>query len=261
VARRESNGAHATSVAPKIKEAHRIALCQEVFVPLLWEPPLDVGIAPALSVLRDAERHLGRWLVLGEVAARSGDPTPLAEARHHAKQGSSGARAAWALVAWALERDRGEPPARPNVELVSRLSDRPSANRDTTFLFRLAQAKVESARPMLEGLAKGSLLATEQSVRAALHLARDYGVERCREQLLDVAQNPRREKLHGLAAAALFDLGARSEALEVVSAGERTLKLPELAWAMLVRAGAAGVERGPLVTEPRFRRIQLGWVE
>jgi hypothetical protein len=261
VARGESNGAHATAVAPKIKEAHRIALCQEVFVPLLWQPPLDVGIARALAVLRDAERHLGRWLVLGEVAVRAGDETPLDEARQRARQGSSGARAAWALVAWALERDAGDPPVRPNVELVSRLSDRPSANRDTTFLFRLAEAKVESARPMLEGLAKGPLPATEQGVRAALHLARDYGVDRCREQLFDVVKSPRREQLKGLAAAALFDLGNEKEALDAVSAADPSQKPPALAWASMVRAGASGLERGPLVTEPRFRRIQLGWVE
>ncbi len=261
VARGESNGAHATAVAPKIKEAHRIALCQEVFVPLLWQPPLDAGIAPALTVLRDAERHLGRWLVLGEVAARAGDETPLEEAREHARKGSPGARAAWALVAWALERDKKEPPVRPNVELVSRLSDRPSANRDTTFLFRLAGAKAESARPMLEGLAKGVLPATEHAVRAALYLARDYGVDRCREQLFDVAKSPRRESLKGLAAAALFDLGNQQEALDAVSEGDRGHKPPGLAWASVVRAGASGLERGPLVTEPRFRRIQLGWVE
>jgi hypothetical protein len=261
VARGESNGAHATAVAPKIKEAHRIALCQEVFVPLLWQPPLDVGIARALAVLRDAERHLGRWLVLGEVAVRAGDETPLDEAREHARQGSSGTRAAWALVAWALGRT-GEPAVRANAELVSRLSDRPSANRDTTFLFRLAEAKVESARPMLEGLAKGPLPATEQGVRAALHLARDYGVDRCREQLFEVAKNPRREQLKGLAAAALFDLGNQKEALDALGgSAEPLLKPPALAWASVVRAGALGFERGPLVNEPRFRRIQLGWVE
>ena len=261
VARGESNGAHATAVAPKIKEAHRIALCQEVFVPLLWQPPLDVGIARALAVLRDAERHLGRWLVLGEVAVRAGDETPLDEAREHARQGSSGTRAAWALVAWALGRT-GEPAVRANSELVARLSDRPSANRDTTFLFRLAEAKVESARPMLEGLAKGPLPATEQGVRAALHLARDYGVDRCREQLFEVAKSPRREQLKGLAAAALFDLGNQKEALDALGASaEPSLKPPALAWASVVRAGALGFERGPLVNEPRFRRIQLGWVE
>jgi hypothetical protein len=260
VARRESNGAHATAVAPKIKEAHRIALCQEVFVPLLWEPPLDVGIAPALSVLRNAERHLGRWLILGEVALRAGDATPRDEAHRHARQGPSGARAAWALVAWALARDAVEPAVRVNLELVSRLSDRPSADRDMTFLFRLAAAKSQNARPMLETLAKGPLIATEHGVRAALHLARDYGLERFRRQLVDVLRHPKRDRLRGLAAAALFDLGDREDALAAVPVdGDR--KLPGLAWVTLVRAGASGVERGPLVTEPVFRRIELGWVE
>jgi hypothetical protein len=261
VARGESNGAHAKEVAPKIKEAHRIALCQEVFVPLLWQPPLAAGIAPALAVLRDAERHLGRWLVLAEVSVRSGDETPIEEARRHARQGASGARAAWSLVAWALDPDAGEPQVRANLELVSRLSDRPSANRDTTFLFRLAEAKVESVRPMLEGLARGPLPTSEQGVRAALCLAQNYGVDRYREQLFDLMRNRRREPLRGLAAAALFDLGNRKEALDAVNAVEDSPKLSALAWGAVVRAGASGVERSPLVTEPRFRRIQLGWVE
>jgi hypothetical protein len=261
VARGESNGAHAKAVAPKIKEAHRIALCQEVFVPLLWQSPLGAGIAPALAVLRDAERHLGRWLVLAEVSVRSGDETSIDEARQHARHGASGARAAWSLVAWALDGGAGEPQVRANVELVSRLSDRPSANRDTTFLFRLAEAKVESVRPMLEGLARGALPTSEQGVRAALCLARNYGIDRYRDQLFDMLRNPRREPLRGLAAAALFDLGNRKEALDAANVVEDSPKLSALAWAAVVRAGASGVERAPLVTEPRFRRIQLGWVE
>ena len=97
--------------------------------------------------------------------------------------------------------------------------------------------------------------------QSALHLARDYGVERCREQLFEVVKNPRRERLHGLAAAALFDLGAHDAALDAVRAAEKPRKLPELAWATMVRAGASGFELGPLVTESRYRRIQLGWVE
>jgi hypothetical protein len=194
------------------------------------------------------------------VALRAGDTTPRDEAHRHARQGPSGARAAWALVAWALARDAAEPAVRVNLELVSRLSDRPSADRDMTFLFRLAAAKSQNARPMLETLAKGPLIASEHGVRAALHLARDYGLERFRQQLVDVLGHPKRDRLRGLAAAALFDLGDREDALAAVRAdGDR--KLPGLAWVTLVRAGASGVERGPLVTEPVFRRIELGWVE
>ena len=104
VVRGESNGAHLTSLAPMIKESHRIALCVELFVPLARSGPPALRAAPALTVLRGAERHLGRWLVLAEVAARSGDPTPLAEARALGAVGPSSARAAWSLVGWALSQ-------------------------------------------------------------------------------------------------------------------------------------------------------------
>ena len=123
-------------------------------------------------MLREAERHLGRWLVLGEVATRAGDPGPLAEATRRAAEGPSSSRAAWAMVAWALSDHTPSPSIRPTVELVARLSDRPSADRDTTFLFRLARHKAPAARAMLENLAK-SPLSDESGVRAALHLARD----------------------------------------------------------------------------------------
>src|SRR5262249_31150334 len=62
LARGEPTGAHLASIAPKIKESHRIALCGELFVPLVRASCLPIAIAPALAVLRSAERHLGRWL-------------------------------------------------------------------------------------------------------------------------------------------------------------------------------------------------------
>ena len=261
VCRRESNGAHVTAIAPKIKEAHRIALCVEILVPLLWRAPIDAGIAPALSVLRDAERHLGRWLVLAEIAVRAGDRVPLAEARERASTGPVSARAAWALVAWALEPTSGEPSVRPTVELVARLSDRPSADKDTTFLFRLAASGAAGARPMLENAARGSLLPNENAVRAALHLARDYGEARFREQLLDTARSSRREHLRGLAAAALFDLGERDAALAAAAELGNSRQLSALSWGALVRAAGPAAKPERLVNEPNFRRIQLGWVE
>jgi hypothetical protein len=33
------------------------------------------------------------------------------------------------------------------------------------------------------------------------------------------------------------------------------------AWAALVRVHMTGGAQGPVVSEPRFRRLQLGWVE
>src|SRR5688572_3834865 len=265
VSRRESNGVHIASIAPKIKEAHRIALCLEVFVPLLWHEPLDSSIGPALAVLRDSERHLGRWLVLGELATRAGDQKPLDEARQRAAEGPQSARAAWALVAWALSRGPGQSsadtPVRPTVELVSRLSDRPSSDKDTTFLFRLAESGAAGAKQMLENMARGSILANEPAVRAALHLAREYGDGRFRDQLLDTARGPKREHLRGFAAAALFDIGEREAAAKVAEELARSKQLAALAWCALVRAGLSAAQERGLVTEASYRRLQLGWVE
>jgi hypothetical protein len=260
VARGESNGQHLASVAPKIKEAHRITLCVELLVPLLWRPPLPKAVAPALEVLRDAERHLGRWLVLGELAARAGDPKPLAEAERRASDGPGSARSAWGLVAWAL-RGQGPPPTiRPTVELVARLSDRPSADRDTTFLYRLAAAGSAASRPMLETVAKGLKLPDETALRAALYLVRDHGRADLREALAEVARNPRREAHRGLAAAALLDAGEDQMALTLSDELIQSRQLPTMAWAALIRARQA-LKGNEVVSEPNFRWIQLGWVE
>ncbi|HEX7668735.1 MAG TPA: hypothetical protein VF395_04090, partial [Polyangiaceae bacterium] len=247
------------SLAPKIKESHRIALCVEVFVPLLRHPPLKLAVAPSLAVLRDAERHLGRWLVFGEIAARAGDPAPLAEARERASHGPSSARSAWALVAWALAATSEPPAARPTVEIVSRLSDRPSADRDPTFLYRLAEAGCSSARPMLEALARGPLR-SDAAVRAAMYLARDQGRDDLRGSLASLADNPKQDALRGIAAAALFYLGDRERASSLSTELVQSRQLTTATWGALLRAAlAGGVDR--LVSEPTYRRVQLGWLE
>ena len=231
-------------------------------MPLLWQPPLPASLCPALSVLRDSERHLGRWLVLGELAAQAGDSGPLTEARSRAVEGPYSARAAWSLVAWVLS-PAGDPPpdVRPTLELVARLSDRPSSERDTTFLFRLAAARAESARPMLEHLAKPAATMNDVAVRSALYLARDYGRTDLVRMLGDLIRNPRSEPVRGLALAALFDAGAATEA-ESLAQGLLSSRQPKnAAWAALVCAHAAGAMQGPVVSEPRFRRLQLGRVE
>jgi hypothetical protein len=263
VARGESDGCHVASVAPKVKEAHRIGLCVEIFVPLLWRPALPGVIAPALAVLRDAERHLGRWLVLAEIATRAGDPAPLREARERAKQGPSSSRAAWSLVGWALQADSAPPPVvRPTVELVARLSDRPSADRDPTFLYRLAACRVASARSMLENLTKGPGLNDEAAIRAALYLLRDHGRTDLREALVAATRSPRREALRGFAAAALFDAGETDLALELVEPLFSSKQLPTVTWGALLRAARGGKLNGQgVVEEPTYRRVQLGWVE
>jgi hypothetical protein len=259
IVRGESKGTHVVSLAPKIKESHRIALCLELFVPLTWWRPTEPAIGPALAVLRESERHLGRWLILGEVAARTGDGSPLADAAKRASAGPQSSRAAWAMVAWALSFDTPPPPIRPTVELVARLSDRPSADRDTTFLFRLARKQVPAARPMLEALAKTPLI-DEPSVRAALHLVRDYGDRRPLDLLRAAAASPRRETVRGLAAAALFDAGEHELALDCAKTLLISRHLSSLAWGALIQAAHA--KSSPEVaTEPAVRRIQFGWTE
>jgi hypothetical protein len=295
VCRRESNGAHLTSIAPMIKESHRISLCVDVFVPLSRSSASllqGVNVGPALAVLRGAERHLGRWLVLADVATKAGDTGPLEEATQKSVVGPSSARAAWSLVKWALEATRQEavpslpdvaPPAtRPTVELVARLSDRPSADRDTTFLFRMARARATSCKPMLEGLAKagvgpdGGPLADEVSVRAASFLARDHGRDDMKEALVDCALNAKRDELRGLAVAALWDSGSgatraetRQKARDLSDELVTSRCISSVAWGALVRAAHAAYQvpgKGDgvdhvVVTETPFRWIQWGWLE
>jgi hypothetical protein len=285
VVRNESNGAHLAALAPMIKESHRISLCVELFVPLARSGAVPVKVGPALTVLRGAERHLGRWLVLGEVAAASGDPTPIEEARQRSTVGPASARAGWSLVTWALMQRAaqaqgapapgaagsgslasGAPQTRPTVELVARLSDRPSADRDTTFLFRMARAGAASAKPMLEALARALPLADEVAIRAALYLARDHGRDDLRSALLDAARDTRREETRGVAAAALWDLGMTGEAEDVVDDLVESKVVGNVAWGALVRA--AGQRSRPdarglddVLTETPFRWIQWGWLE
>lgn len=288
VCRRESNGAHLTSIAPMIKESHRISLCVDVFVPLARTAPASlrgVFVGPALGVLRGAERHLGRWLVLADVATKAGDTSALEEATQKATVGPSSARAAWSLVRWALEQTRAEangapvgsvppPTTRPTVELVARLSDRPSADRDTTFLFRMARARAASCKPMLEGLVKSAPLTDEVAVRAASFLARDHGREDMKEALVDCALNAKRDELKGLAVAALWDSASgptlaetRQKARDLSDELIVSRSISNVAWGALVRAAHASAQlAGPesdhvVVSETPFRWIQWGWLE
>jgi hypothetical protein len=281
VARGESNGALLAQVAPMIKESHRISMCVELFVPLVRARPVAKHVGPALSVLRGAERHLGRWLVLAEVAVKAGDRSPLEEAQTKSISGPSSSRAAWSLVAWALtETDasaRGQaaplpPTTRPTLELIARLSDRPSADRDTTFLFRMARAGSAAARPMLETLVRAAPLADETSLRAALYLARDRGRDDLRDALAEAATGCKREELRGMAAAALWDSAppsagevsekTRARVREIAEDLLQSKVVANAAWGALLRAAAKnGASEEPVLTETPFRWIQWGWLE
>ena len=110
-------------------------------------------------------------------------------------------------------------------------------------------------------MVRGPALDDEQSVRAALHLCRDYGQELQVSVLALAGKSPRKDPLRGLAAAALYDCGQSSEALRLVTDLDGTRHLPALGWASLVRATAAGGRDGCLVSELNFRRVQQGSCE
>jgi hypothetical protein len=265
VIRGESPGAHLRGLAPKIKESHRISLCAEVLVPIARIPKVPAGVQYALEVLRDAERHLGRWLVMAEVAVHGGDLKPIHEAREKSNEGPGGARAAWAYVAWALDGSLPPPTARPTTELVARLSDRPSADRDTKFLFRLAAAGVKSTKQLLETFArdlpKGE---DDDAVRAAGYLLRDHGREDLVAPLVEIARNAPREELRGLATAVLWDAGKRDLARDLARAAvANTGALFQAVWGCLVLLADAGrIPSGPPIAhEPAVRWLQAGWLE
>ena len=266
VIRGESPGAHLRGLAPKIKESHRISLCAEVLVPVARIPKVPAGVQYALEVLRDAERHLGRWLVMAEVAVHGADLKPIQEAREKSNEGPGGARAAWAYVAWALDSASPPPVARPTTELVARLSDRPSADRDTKFLFRLAQAGVRTTKQLLETFARELVKGEDDdAVRAASYLIRDHGREDLVAPLTEVAKTTgKRDELRGLATAALWDAGkrdaARELAKELISS---KAGLFSSAWSAMVLLADAGriSSAQPIAHEPVVRWIQAGWLE
>ncbi|HQK19862.1 MAG TPA: hypothetical protein PLJ27_20560, partial [Polyangiaceae bacterium] len=260
-ARGECDGTHMTAIAPKIKESHRITMCERVFVPLSRFDRLPATVAPALAILRDAERHLGRWLVLAQIATRCSDPAPLAEARDRSKAGPSSARAAWSFVAWALSGETEPPTARPTAELIARLSDRPTADRDSAFLFRLAAVRAPTCRSMLENTAKSAPLEEEGAIRAACFLVKDYDRKDLRDALIVTAKTAKREDLRGLAMAALWDAGDKSTSFALAKPVSRSRSLPTAAWAGLIQAAHEHQWDHQLMDEPTFRRLQWGWLE
>ena len=126
------------------------------------------------------------------------------------------------------------------------------------FLFRLAAAGVSSTRPMLENLAKGTGKSQETSVRALPYLVRLCGRTDLKDKLREIAKNPQKEALRGLAAAALYDAGEADDAVEIGSSLVGSRQVTSAVWAGLLGLAASGVIQGPLVTEPTFRWAQLG---
>ncbi len=267
--RGEGVGPRLSALAPRVKEAHRIALTIQVLLPLAASsdrpaPAACANVADAMMILAGSERHLGRWLVLAQLAHRGRDPRPLRDAVERTKTGPDSSRAAWTLVAWSLDPSRGTGSTRPTSELVARMSHRPSADRDASFLFRLAEAKVDGARPMLEALVRTRALGEELAVRAAAALVEFYEPVDVARALLDDAARSGRPEVRGLAAALAWDHGDAARAASLAQGLASAEELPALAWASLVQAAAASTaDKRParLVTESAYRRIQHGWPE
>lgn len=261
IARGESSGHGLRESALRIKESHRLEMAHHLVLPLVRERQGCAGAQAGIRVLRDAERHLGRWLLFGELAQLSGDSSSLDSAKENAARDPSSAQVAWSLVVWSLQGCPASTPIRPTVEVVARLSDRPSAERDLSFLFRMAEARVVTARPMLEALCKSQHLSSENAIRAAGYLLRQEP-ERAdlHRRLLDVVRSTKREELRGLALAALQ--GARpAPAPEILPDFARSRQLQNAVFAALVRLAQKDCPVADLLAEPVYRRAQLGWLD
>ncbi len=260
IARGESTGHLLAGSALRIKESHRLEMCTSLVLPLVRERQPCAGAAEGIRVMRDSERHLGRWLLLALLANQSGDATALADACQQAQKGPSSARAAWSLVVWALKCDNSTPAVRPTLEIVARLSDRPSAERDLSFLFRMAKAKAPATRPMLESLARVPLLANENAVRAASCLLRQGERDDLERRLIELVKSTKREELRGLALAGLYE--ARPAVVdEFLPDFSRSRQLQNAIFSALVRLARKGRCTQELLSEPVYRRAQLGWLD
>jgi hypothetical protein len=258
LARGESTSDRLLSIAPRLKESYRISLLTEVVLPLIRKRKPVLGAHSAFAVLRDSERHLGRWLCFAESAKLAGDESVVSIALSAATKGAASARMGWSLVAWALEPQSPNCDFRPTVELLARLSERPSAERELSFLFRMAEARHASVKPVLENLCKHSSALNEAAIRAHGHLVRDFEKTEHRAKLIEISKSSKYEELRGLSLACLYD--ASPQRFEQVSTElDQSRKLPTAVWGALVRIALACGTQERLVTEAMFRRVQLGW--
>lgn len=253
VARGASRGARLGEIGPRLRESSRVALINEVIVPLVGGPKLVATVAPGLAILRNAERHLGRWLVIAELAHRAGDLGPLEEAESRSRSGPSSTRVSWSLLAWAL-RGGPAPKVRPTFDLLARLSDRPTAQKDMTFLHRLGGARSPEAAALLESMIGDRPLAELDAVRAARALALGYDHGTARDRLIEAAES-KREAVRGPATAALYDLGEKARATELAEPLAAARAVGSFAWGALVRLAVGGRVSGPLLTEPVARAL------
>ncbi len=253
---------HLVHLAPMVKEVHRVAMCNELLPMFSRRAIVPSGCATALRVLRASERHLGRWLMLGELEVRAGSDAVIDEARSRLASASASGRGSWQLILWSLERARGaaiDVPRAP-IDALTRLVER--SDRESQFVFRLARARVPACETALASLVSRPI-STHAGAYAAMFLARDFARPACRDALINAASSE--SPISGLATAALFDAGVKDIALKRATAMADSRSLRTAMWAACVRYAdrnsQSGAESTMAVDETRYRWIQCGWLE
>jgi hypothetical protein len=260
--RGEAIGDRLVKLAPMINEASRVLLTCDLVSALVEQshsaPP---GLAPALAPLRTAERHTGRWLRLGELGVLAGDEAPIVEARQARDRATGAARTTWQVIAWILSALRGwdEPLSVQTLssDVLRKLSDQPSAQRDHAFLFRLGRMGVAAAEAPLAKLAHASAYRAVDQVHAAYCLAKHYACDTFVPRVESAAARGV-EAVRGASVAALWDLGKREEALLHVDSLMISRSPANVAWGALVRMANLIGDRSPLVTPRHIRWLHEG---
>lgn len=265
VFRGATSGARLMSLAPRIKEEYRLLLARDVFVPLARRRVVgNAEIGSGLFVLAQAERHLGRWLALAELATASGAPMFRAHAHELATKGPDSSRGAWSLVRWALDSRLDAaaplPTVRLSSEILARLSDRPSAERDATFLFRVGAVR-ERAHVHAAALKLAQQRGDDSSKIRALCMLAAEGHGESRAQLCALAEGEGSSDARGLATAALWDAGETDLARDLASSLVVAKELAPVVWGALIRLEATQATPRALLDESRVRWVERGECE
>ncbi len=252
--RGESRGARLVEVATRMKEADRLRLLDSLLV--LSDPAkaMPASVWPALRILRDAERHVGRWLAWAELGGASSLDESLRVARQRAQQSSRGSLAAWQLACWALSGKKDDLPVRvPSLSQLDRLNGRSGCRGGAAFVFRLARHDAAYVRPRLE-----ELLTRDDEcigVRARVHLAR-AGDESSLDWMTRTARGRGPGSVRALCIAGLFDAtGKPGSAPADLS---RSKALQPAVWLGLVALASRGAV-GEVLCARHVSGVERGW--
>ncbi len=209
VSRGESRGARLVEVATRMKESDRLELIERLL--LLDEPasPIPAHAWPALRILRDAERHVGRWLAWAELGGALGRDESIKLARQRMERSGRTSRTAWQLACWALSGDGEDLPLRiPSLVQLDRLGGLSACRAAPAFVFRIAEHDVEYARPRLRDLVVDSEPSVQ--VRARVHLARS-GDSESLHWLQRTAEGRGSGTMRALCVGAMFDVTGKPQ--------------------------------------------------